>query len=85
MTYIWNRADRVKNIKNITLSFNSWLKKQKQLSRLLTNQKERDKLHIKIEKQTRNYQEALNKLNNNITTQITKNGINDNLNNNLLK
>lgn len=85
MTYIWNRADRVKNIKNITLSFNSWLKKQKQLSRFLTNQKERDKLHIKIEKQTRNYQEALNKLNNNITTQITKNGINDNLNNNLLK
>ena len=62
MTYIWNRADRVKNIKNITLSFNSWLKKQKQLSRLLTNQKERDKLHIKIEKQTRNYQEALNKI-----------------------
>jgi C4-dicarboxylate-specific signal transduction histidine kinase len=85
MTYIWNRADRVKDIKNITLSFNSWLKKQKQLSRFLTNQKERDKLHIKIEKQTRNYQEALNKLNNNITTQITKNGINDNLNNNLLK
>lgn len=85
MTYIWNRADRVKDIKNITLSFNSWLKKQKQLSRFLTNQKERDKLHIKIEKQTRNYQEALNKLNNNITTQITKNGINDNLNNNLVK
>lgn len=73
MTYIWNRADRVQDIKNITLSFNSWLKKQKQLSRLLTNQKGRDKLHIKIEKQTRNYQEALNKLNNNNTTQIKNN------------
>ena len=44
MTYIWNRADRVQDIKNITLSFNSWLKKQQQLLRLLPNQKERNKL-----------------------------------------
>jgi RNA binding exosome subunit len=85
MTYIWNRADRVEDIKNITLSFNSWLKKQQQLLRLLTNQKERNKLHIKIDKQTRNYEETLSKLNNDIVTQITKNGINNNLNNNLLK
>lgn len=85
MTYIWNRADRVKDIKNITLCFNSWLKEQRQLLRLLTNQKDRNKLHIKIDKQTRNYEKALSKLNNDIVTQITKNGINDNLNNNLLK
>lgn len=85
MTYIWNRADRVQDIKNITLSFNSWLKEQQQLLRLLPNQKERNKLHIKIDKQTRNYEEALSKLNNDIVTQITKNGINNNLNNNLLK
>ena len=85
MTYIWNRADRVQDIKNITLSFNSWLKKQQQLLRLLPNQKERNKLHIKIDKQTRNYEETLSKLNNDIVTQITKNGINNNLNNNLLK
>jgi RNA binding exosome subunit len=85
MTYIWNRADRVQDIKNITLCFNSWLKKQQQLLKLVSNQKERDKLHIKIDKQTRNYQEALSKLNNDIVTQITKNGINNNLNNNLLK
>ena len=85
MTYIWNRADRVEDIKNITLSFNSWLKEQRKLLRLLTNQKERNKLHIKIDKQTRNYEKALSKLNNDIVTQITKNGINNNLNNNLLK
>lgn len=85
MTYIWNRAERVEDIKNITLSFNSWLKKQQQLLRLLPNQKERNKLHIKIDKQTRNYEETLSKLNNDIVTQITKNGINNNLNNNLLK
>lgn len=85
MTYIWNRAERVEDIKNITLSFNSWLKKQQQLLRLLSNQKERNKLHIKIDKQTRNYEETLSKLNNDIVTQITKNGINNNLNNNLLK
>jgi RNA binding exosome subunit len=85
MTYIWNRADRVEDIKNITLSFNSWLKKQQQLLRLISNQKERNKLHIKIDKQTRNYEETLSKLNNDIVTQITKNGINNNLNNNLLK
>ena len=85
MTYIWNRAERVEDIKNITLSFNSWLKKQQQLLRLLSNQKERNKLHIKIDKQTRNYEETLSKLNNDIVTQITKKGINNNLNNNLLK
>lgn len=85
MTYIWNRAERVEDIKNITLSFNSWLKKQQQLLRLLPNQKERNKLHIKIDKQTRNYEETLSKLNNDIVTQITKNGINNNLNNNLFK
>ena len=85
MTYIWNRADRVQDIKNITLSFNSWLKKQQQLLKLLSNQKERDKLHIKIDKQKRNYEETLNKLNNDIVTQITNKGINNNLNNNLLK
>jgi RNA binding exosome subunit len=85
MTYIWNRADRVEDIKNITLSFNSWLKKQQQLLRLISNQKERNKLHIKIDKQTRNYEKALSKLNNDIVTRITKNGINNNLNNNLLK
>lgn len=85
MTYIWNRADKVQDIKNITLSFNSWLKKQQQLLRLLSNQKERNKLHIKIDKQTRNYEETLSKLNNDIVTQITKKGINNNLNNNLLK
>tara|TARA_R110002012_G_scaffold37283_1_gene104586 strand:+ start:1152 stop:1409 length:258 start_codon:yes stop_codon:yes gene_type:complete len=85
MTYIWNRAERVQDIKNITLSFNSWLKKQQQLLRLLSNQKERNKLHIKIDKQTRNYEETLSKLNNDVVTQITKKGINNNLNNNLLK
>jgi RNA binding exosome subunit len=85
MTYIWNRADRVQDIKNITLSFNSWLKKQQQLLKLLSNQKERNKLHIKIDKQKRNYEETLNKLNNDIVTQITKKGLNNNLNNNLLK
>tara|TARA_R110002020_G_scaffold180152_4_gene374313 strand:+ start:5972 stop:6229 length:258 start_codon:yes stop_codon:yes gene_type:complete len=85
MTYIWNRAERVEDIKNITLSFNSWLKKQQQLLRLLSNQKERNKLHIKIDKQTRNYEETLSKLNNDVVTQITKKGINNNLNNNLLK
>jgi len=85
MTYIWNRADRVQDIKNITLSFNSWLKKQQQLLKLLSNQKERNKLHIKIDKQKRNYEETLNKLNNDIVTQITNKGINNNLNNNLLK
>lgn len=85
MTYIWNRADKVQDIKNITLSFNSWLKKQQQLLKLLSNQKERNKLHIKIDKQTRNYEETLSKLNTDIVTQITKNGINNNLNNNLLK
>tara|TARA_B110000003_G_C16409330_1_gene441587 strand:- start:322 stop:579 length:258 start_codon:yes stop_codon:yes gene_type:complete len=85
MTYIWNRADKVQDIKNITLSFNSWLKKQQQLLRLLSNQKERNKLHIKIDKQTRNYEETLSKLNNDVVTQITKKGINNNLNNNLLK
>ena len=85
MTYIWNRADKVQDIKNITLSFNSWLKKQQQLLRLLSNQKERNKLHIKIDKQTRNYEETLSKLNNDIVTQITEKGINNNLNNNLLK
>lgn len=85
MTYIWNRADRVQDIKNITLSFNSWLKKQQQLLKLLSNQKERNKLHIKIDIQTRKYEETLSKLNNDVVTQITKNGINNNLNNNLLK
>lgn len=85
MTYIWNRADRVEDIKNITLCFNDWLKKQQQLLRLSSNQKERNKLHIKIDKQTRKYEETLSKLNNDIVTQITNNGINNNLNNNLLK
>lgn len=85
MTYIWNRAERVKDIKNITSSFNTWLNQQKQLLRLLTNQKERNKLQAKINTQTRKYEEALSKLNTDIVTRITNNGINNNLNNNLVK
>jgi hypothetical protein len=72
--YIWNRAERVKDTKNITTCFNRWTNKQKQLKKFMSNQKDRIKIQKKIDKQTRNYEEAINKINRRESSQIANKG-----------
>jgi hypothetical protein len=72
--YIWNRAERVKDVKNITTCFNRWVNKQRQLQKLMSNQKDRIKIQNRIDKQTRNYKETMIKLNNKELNQIANKG-----------
>lgn len=64
MTYIWNRAEKANGAHNVTKHFDKWLRKQKSLLNLSDNQKDRNKLQSKIDRQTRNYKDALISLNN---------------------
>lgn len=61
--YIWNRSERVNNPEDITICFNRWVNKQKQLKKLMSNQKDQVKIQKRIDTQTRNYEEAMHYIN----------------------